>query len=253
MTGVFEILKGLPRTNCGECGRPTCLAFATEVWAGRASLDACPYAAGREALRPRAPVLGEEAALDEAARRVRGMDLGLAARALGGTPHPKGLELTYFGRPVVITREGEWISSLELDPRDRILLFNYVLSGGGVRPSGEWVGLEAFPSSMSKVKTLRRYTEERLAAAFSGRAEALVERAASLGGRPLKKGAPADVVFELSVLPLLALRIQFWDEDPEDGLPADAKVLYDSRAVELLDLESLVFAAERAVELLTEG
>lgn len=28
---VLELLKALPRTNCGECGQPTCMAFATRV------------------------------------------------------------------------------------------------------------------------------------------------------------------------------------------------------------------------------
>jgi acetyl-CoA decarbonylase/synthase complex subunit gamma len=32
----------LPKTNCGECGFPTCLAFAMRLAAGQAELDACP-------------------------------------------------------------------------------------------------------------------------------------------------------------------------------------------------------------------
>jgi hypothetical protein len=28
---VLKVLKHLPRTNCGDCGQPTCLAFATQV------------------------------------------------------------------------------------------------------------------------------------------------------------------------------------------------------------------------------
>ncbi|HAG07275.1 MAG: CO dehydrogenase/acetyl-CoA synthase delta subunit, TIM barrel [Clostridia bacterium 62_21] len=43
LTGL-EIYKLLPRTNCGDCGQPTCLAFAMQLAAGKASLDACPHA-----------------------------------------------------------------------------------------------------------------------------------------------------------------------------------------------------------------
>ncbi|MBW2206813.1 MAG: acetyl-CoA decarbonylase/synthase complex subunit gamma, partial [Deltaproteobacteria bacterium] len=32
-----------PKTNCGECGVPTCLAFAMNLASGKAELDACPY------------------------------------------------------------------------------------------------------------------------------------------------------------------------------------------------------------------
>ncbi|NLI33575.1 MAG: acetyl-CoA decarbonylase/synthase complex subunit gamma [Deltaproteobacteria bacterium] len=42
LTGI-QIFKLLPKTNCGECGVPTCLAFAMNLAAGKAELDKCPY------------------------------------------------------------------------------------------------------------------------------------------------------------------------------------------------------------------
>ena len=42
LTGI-EIFKKLPKTNCGECGVPTCLAFAMKLAASQAELAACPY------------------------------------------------------------------------------------------------------------------------------------------------------------------------------------------------------------------
>jgi acetyl-CoA decarbonylase/synthase complex subunit gamma len=42
LTGI-QIFKLLPKTNCGECGVPTCLAFAMNLAAAKAELDACPY------------------------------------------------------------------------------------------------------------------------------------------------------------------------------------------------------------------
>ena len=42
LTGI-EIFKLLPKTNCSECGVPTCLAFAMNLAAGKAELTACPY------------------------------------------------------------------------------------------------------------------------------------------------------------------------------------------------------------------
>lgn len=51
LTGL-EIYKLLPKTNCKECGQATCLAFAMQLAAGKASLDQCPHVseAAREAL-----------------------------------------------------------------------------------------------------------------------------------------------------------------------------------------------------------
>lgn len=42
LTGI-QIFKLLPKTNCKECGVPTCLAFAMNLAAGKADLSACPY------------------------------------------------------------------------------------------------------------------------------------------------------------------------------------------------------------------
>jgi acetyl-CoA decarbonylase/synthase complex subunit gamma len=48
----LDIFKQLPKTNCKECGQPTCLAFAMALASGKASLDKCPHVsdAAKEAL-----------------------------------------------------------------------------------------------------------------------------------------------------------------------------------------------------------
>jgi ArsR family metal-binding transcriptional regulator len=38
---AIEIFKRLPRTNCGRCGQPTCLAFALRLWTGEGSARLC--------------------------------------------------------------------------------------------------------------------------------------------------------------------------------------------------------------------
>ena len=41
LTGI-QIFKLLPKTNCGECKFPTCLAFAMALAAGKAELESVP-------------------------------------------------------------------------------------------------------------------------------------------------------------------------------------------------------------------
>lgn len=40
--GIIDILKLLPKTNCRECGEPTCLVFATRVAEGAKGAEDCP-------------------------------------------------------------------------------------------------------------------------------------------------------------------------------------------------------------------
>ena len=39
---VFEVLKMLPKTNCRECGEPTCMVFAVAVTEGVKGAEDCP-------------------------------------------------------------------------------------------------------------------------------------------------------------------------------------------------------------------
>ncbi len=39
----LEIYKQLPKTNCKDCGFPTCLAFAMKMAAGQVPLEKCPH------------------------------------------------------------------------------------------------------------------------------------------------------------------------------------------------------------------
>jgi len=39
---ILEILKLLPKTNCQECGQPTCMVFAALAAQGVKNADDCP-------------------------------------------------------------------------------------------------------------------------------------------------------------------------------------------------------------------
>ena len=46
---VFDIFKMLPKTNCKECGFPTCMAFAAAVSKNETDLHKCPYKESKSA------------------------------------------------------------------------------------------------------------------------------------------------------------------------------------------------------------
>src|SRR5512144_1579280 len=43
---ALEIYKLLPKTNCKDCGFPTCLAFAMQLATGKESIGKCEHASG---------------------------------------------------------------------------------------------------------------------------------------------------------------------------------------------------------------
>jgi len=48
VTGIYALL---PRTNCGDCAHPTCLAFSAALRSDPALLNACPHLAERDRKR----------------------------------------------------------------------------------------------------------------------------------------------------------------------------------------------------------
>ncbi len=66
----LDIFKLLPKTNCGECKLPTCLAFAMKLAGGQAKLEECPYVSDE----------AKEALAEAAAPPIRGVIVGQGAR-----------------------------------------------------------------------------------------------------------------------------------------------------------------------------
>ena len=250
----LQLFKLTPRTNCGKCGFPTCLAFATQVMVGNGNLGDCPHL-DPKALAPFYAQLAEhpktesfEKTFDFSRREVAKWDFRSISDSLGATLEASGeLLLNYFGNKVRISGD-DILSDHELDPWEKILLYNYVI-GGAVEPSGNWVGMESLPNSVSKIKSLKTHCEEPLAQAFAGKMTQL----GSVGLGHILCDAKADFGADFQILPKLTVRVLWWDEDPEERFEAKVKFLFDARVLQVVDLESLIFACEQLTNRLLEA
>jgi len=282
-----EFLKYIPATNCGECGYAACLAFAVAVTKGGVTPDLCPYVQ-KDMLPAEFGAAKGEGGLDGLERgqderdmalvahlksKIQSLDFCQLSRRLGidwSADSPDQLRFSYFGRSILLGRDEVVMDGQQLvDPRDQILLYNYVAFGGnaggdagGIRgeraegklPGGTWVGMESLPNSIAKIRTLATYCEGRLAERFAGRIEELAPLCDKVGGERGndEQGQSADFAVILPVLPYVPLYLLFWDQDVEDGFEARVKILFDQHVMDFLDLESLVFVAERMADRLLE-
>jgi hypothetical protein len=264
----LEILQRTPKTNCGECGYPACLAFAAAVSRAGVEITRCPYIdlQGLEAetsspsrnLEKLAEQVAEEhdlALVRQLQKKVSLLDFGAIASALGAgwqKKTPDLLHLRYLGQDVLLGKTKIYLNNdTVVDPRDQILLYNYVHSCGGRKPDNTWIGMESLPNSISKVKTLATYCENRIAENLSGKpAHTLLEIGEKLDGfeGPPDLGASSTSALVVPVLPMVPQYLLFWEGEPEDGFAPKAKVLFDQYVLDFLDLESLVFSAERFAE-----
>ena len=261
----LDILKRTPKTNCGKCGYPACLAFAANVAKSGEDPEKCPYInlegldlqeQGTTGLEE----MGREHDLElvrHLKSKISSLNFAEIAPQLGADwspSHPDTLKFFYLGQPVELSKKGILLAGEEPeDPRDQILLYNYVSSGGGPRPQNNWIGLESLPNTISKVKTLARYGEEPIREIFSGLTPEEISNRCQPVPHVVERQSSADAALIFQVLPRLPLYVLFWEEDTEDGFPAKVKILFDERVLDFLDLESLVFTAERLADRLQEG
>ncbi len=259
----LQVVARTPKNNCGECGYPTCLAFAAAVVSTGTDPEKCPHIDldGLEIQTSGVPLekASEErdlALVEHLKSKIADMDLSVVAPRIGAdylTDNGGSLRFLYLGQEVLLSPSGILLNGDDPeDPRDQILIYNYVHSGGGKPPGDEWIGMESMPNSISKVRTLATYCETPLAALFSEFShELLIGKAVLAGGTPFDGGSTS-LALEFEVLPMVPQRILFWEEEPEDGFEAKVKILYESNALDYLDIESLLFSSERMAERLRD-
>jgi hypothetical protein len=253
---VLDVYQDLPRTNCGECGKSGCFAFASGVYLEGASLSACPHLgpeersqmegkleAGRARGEGRRPQASEQA-LDFLRGRLSAGDFATTARRCGAeylAGPPEALRLALLGSPYRLTADD--VTALEGEPPTvwvKILLLIYATRARGAAPARQWAAYRELPNTASKARTFEE-NAGRLAEAFAGRREELDAVVRSLGGERDTFGS-ADRVYRFRALPRVDLLLLFWDREEE--FPARASLLVDRDVLSYLDQEALVFLAE---------
>ena len=126
LTGI-QIFKLLPKTNCKECGVPTCLAFAMNLASGKAELDACPYVSDE----------AKEQLAEASAPPIRPVALGKGVRkaTTGGETVLYRHEKTFFNPTLLAATVASDIDAAELDKALKVYnAFQYERVGLNLRP-----------------------------------------------------------------------------------------------------------------------
>jgi hypothetical protein len=262
--------KLLPKTNCGDCGFRTCLAFASMVVSEQLPLKKCPYIAPDKIMEAK-PVLEKqyaqgkwtrrdmsEDALQWAKERASSMKIIDLPERLGGrlrdSEGEQILELPYFNSFIYI-KPGHIYKTdgSALTPWEQVFLYNHMAQGGSSLPTGNWKGMVDLPNTISKIKTMKKQVEAPLIERFSGKVQKLKKTALSLGGKLVSDpDIDADLAVLFNPLPRIPVMLLFWDENPDDGYGAEVKLLFDETIIDHLDIESVMFLSERIKEMLFE-
>lgn len=238
----LELYKILPQTNCRKCGLPSCLAFAAEVIKGDKRLDTCPHLSpkildthqGNMSARA-----GLEQELNESMailqNHVARLDFHAAAQRSGGVLQNNKLRINCLGNKFEIDQGGKVTSHCHTNSWFTVPLLNYVLTGKGSSPTGEWVSYRELPGGGEWNPLYLQRCEKPLKQLADKHPDLFADLVDIFSGQQPEHHFDADIGVQLLPYPKLPILICYWK--PEDDLASKLQIFYDITAGDNLQTE----------------
>jgi len=239
---AMEVFKLLDKTNCKKCDMPTCLAFAAAVFQGRRPISDCPnlddeiarqYGEKSQSQTDPGPLRDEGVELMK--RKIAAMDLAEAAKRLGARYDGEKLTVKVLGKDFSVDSQGNLSSAIHVNSWVAGPVFNYVLSGAGKPPTGEWVAFRELKNGKSWERFFTHQCEAPLKRVADSYTDLFEDMIKIFNGKQVENHYVADISLVLRPLPKVPLLICYWR--PEDGLDSNLNLFFDTTAGENLGVE----------------
>ena len=241
---AMDVFKLLEKSNCRECGSPTCLAFAAAVFKGTKSLGDCPRLDDRIVSQysdqgaPQQSAEAEmEALLMQLKQEMRSVDLQDAAARLGGNCANGKLTIKILGKDFSVDQQGRLYSDIHVHSWITLPFLNYLLKCQGVPPSGRWVSMRELEGGKDWAHFFEHRCEKPLQKVADAYPDLFADMVQLFNGRQVENHYESDISVVMHPFPKLPLLICYWR--PEEGMASDLHVFFDSRAESNLNIESI--------------
>ena len=248
---AMEIFRLLDKSNCRECGKKTCLAFAGAVFQGQISLEACPKLdaniisqfSADSGTHAAAQQYGDEY-LHQLKNRIRKIDLAAAAKRLGAQYANGLLTLKVLGKDFSIDADANLYADIHINPWVAAPFMNHVLDGKGIAISGEWVSFRELDGGPPQYALFHKRCETNLKRIADTYTDLFNDMIHLLGGRDVgiqydASGTQFDADISVVLKPLPKIPLMVCYLAPEDGIDSSLHVYFDKSADQNLDIDSI--------------
>jgi hypothetical protein len=241
---AMDVFKLLDKSNCKECGAPTCLAFAAAVYKGEQPLGACPHLdpeivtqyAG-SAAPPNRSQADTDARLAELRAAIAKLDLQEAARRSGGDYANGKLTLKVMGKDFSVDANGKLYTDIHIHSWISAPFFEYLLNCQGAVQSGRWLPLRELASGKDWGNFFTHRVEKPMKKVADTYTDLFEDMVHLFNGKPVEHHYQSDISLVLHPLPKLPMLICYWK--PEDGMASDLNIFFDANAEMNLPIESI--------------
>jgi uncharacterized protein DUF3786/putative Fe-S cluster protein len=240
----MEIFKLLDKSNCRECNKPTCLAFAAAVFLGQKKLDECPHL-DSEIIKRYGVKAGNQMTLEQERdetieqlkRKITTTDLSSAAQRLGAMFSDDKLTIKILGKNFSVDTKGNITTDIHVHAWIAIPVINYIIDGSGVAVSGKWVPFRELEGGKTWYRLFGQRCEKPLKKIADTYTDLFEDMIHLFNGRQVENHYSSDISLVLYPLPKVPILICYWK--PEDGLESSLNIFFDSTAEKNLNIESL--------------
>ncbi len=251
----LEIFALLPKTNCGDCGLATCLAFAAAALKGEKRPADC-LRLDPEQFARLAGGIGRQVNIEsirddqlkELREKIAKRDIVSRAGLIGATSDGRSVTIRCLGKDFEIDGQGAVASQCHTHAWFSLPLLDYLLHCDGAAPSGRWVPFRELPLGKTWNPLFEQRCEKplkRIADSHSDLFEALVSM---FSGTSAARAFNSDIAVVLFPLPRAPMLVCYWR--PEDGMESQLHLFFDDTAERNLPVESLFTLATGIVRML---
>jgi len=248
----LEILKYLNKSNCRECGVPTCLAFASALINGEKKFSDCPHLSKEttDELDKKIVKRGQYEKLKELLgplkKEVSKIDFSKVAKGLGAEYEDEKLRIKCLGKDFIVDKKGDIESFIHVNTWVAAPLLKYIILGGHEPLSGKWVSYGELNRASSVAQYFDRRCEEPLRQIAQSHTDIFFDLINIFGGKSVD-GFSADYARVIYPLPKLPFLILYWK--PENQFDSKLRLLMDSSADKYLDIEFIIGLGRGIVEM----
>lgn len=250
----LEIYKVLPKTNCGQCGVPSCVAFAAWVIQGMKTLKGCPSLDKNIVAQLSSQIVRRRSMDDEHGevisklqQDVRHLDFNHVAPRIGAQLTNGNLAINCLGRDFFISPNGEMTSSCHVNHWLYVPILHYALECQGIEPKNDWVPFGELPGAAEWSQYFTHRCEESLRQLTDAHSELVFEIFFLFGAQVMTATGGADHSLLIMPLPKVPFLINYWQA--EDGFPSELNILVDRSAAQNINAHSITLLSRGIVEM----
>lgn len=242
---AMEVFKLLNKTNCRQCHKQTCLAFAGAVFQGQLSLKDCPFIKPEILEKHGGKNTGyqsrfEQDYLQELSRlknAVKNTDLAERADVLGEKFHHDTITVKIFGKDFSVDSNGNISTILHVNSWLTLPVLHYILFGKGLMLTGKWVPFRELATSKDWIRFFEHQTVNQMKKTADANPSFFQDIIELFNGKAVENHYDADISLIIEPLPLLP--ILFCYNNPEEGMSSDLNLFFDTTADQNLPIEHI--------------